>query len=99
VRGAEALQVTAELREICLGEHPHFRIPSLDEQGTPAGIDIRSVIETGITPLINTGIADRKAGAGQIGAGVVLRHSPAPWRRFSSRYIPLSPSPSGRGLG
>jgi hypothetical protein len=68
---AEALRVTAEIREICVGEHPHFRIPSLDEQGAPVGIDIRPVIETGITPLINTGIAGRKAGTGQIGAGVV----------------------------
>jgi hypothetical protein len=68
---AEALRLTAEMREICLGEHPHFRIPTLDELGTPVGIDLRSVIDTGITPLINTGIAGRKAGTGQIGAGVV----------------------------
>ena len=68
---AEALQVTAEMRDICVGEHPHFRIPILDERGTPAGIDLRSVIETGLTPLINTGIAGRKAGTGQIGAGIV----------------------------
>jgi hypothetical protein len=68
---AEALRVTEEMRDINLGEHPHFRIPILDDQGAPAGIDIRSVIETGITPLINTGIAGRKAGVGQIGAGVV----------------------------
>jgi uncharacterized protein DUF1116 len=68
---AEALQVTAELQEISLGDHPHFRIPMLDERGAPVGIDIRSVIETGITPLINTGIAGRQAGTGQIGAGVV----------------------------
>jgi hypothetical protein len=68
---AEALQVTAEMRDICVGEHPHFRIPMLDEQGTPAGIDLRLVIETGLTPFINTGIAGRKAGTGQIGAGVV----------------------------
>ncbi len=68
---AEALRVTAEIRDICVGEHPHFRIPILDEQGTPVGIDVRSVIETGITPLINTGIAGCKAGTGQIGAGVV----------------------------
>jgi Protein of unknown function (DUF1116) len=67
----EALEVTAEIREICVGEHPHFRIPYLDEQGAPVGIDLRAVIETGITPLINTGIAGRKAGTGQIGAGVV----------------------------
>jgi hypothetical protein len=68
---AEALAVSAEMREICHGEHPHFRLPVLDERGTPVGIDLRLVIETGITPLINTGIAGRKAGTGQIGAGVV----------------------------
>jgi hypothetical protein len=68
---AAALQATAEMREICLGEHPHFRIPSLDEQGVPAGIEVRRVVDTGITPLINTGIAGRRAGVGQIGAGTV----------------------------
>jgi Protein of unknown function (DUF1116) len=68
---AEALQVTEETRAICLGDHPHFRIDVLDEQGVPAGIDVRAVLETGITPLINTGIAGRKAGTGQIGAGTV----------------------------
>jgi hypothetical protein len=68
---AEALQVTAEMRDICVGEHPHFRIPILDERGTPAGLDLRLVIETGLTPLINTGIAGRQAGTGQIGAGIV----------------------------
>jgi hypothetical protein len=68
---AEALQVTAEVRELCIGEHPHFRISILDERGTPVGIDVRSVIDTGMTPLINTGIAGRKAGTGQIGAGIV----------------------------
>ena len=68
---AEAVQVTAEMRDICLGEHPHFRIPNLDERGSPVGIDIRQVVESGITPLINTGIAGRQAGTGQIGAGTV----------------------------
>jgi hypothetical protein len=68
---AEAMQVTAEMRDISIGEHPHFRIPSLDERGVPVGIDVRQVVESGITPLINTGIAGRKAGTGQIGAGVV----------------------------
>jgi hypothetical protein len=68
---AEAWQVTAEMADICIGEHPHFRIPTLDERGTPVGIDIRAVVETGSTPLINTGIAGRRAGIGQIGAGTV----------------------------
>jgi hypothetical protein len=68
---AEALGATREIAEICHSEHPHFRIPALDERGTPAGIDVQLVVETGITPLVNTGIAGRKAGTGQIGAGVV----------------------------
>jgi uncharacterized protein DUF1116 len=67
----EATAVTEEMSEICLGEHPHFRIPMLDDRGTPVGIDIRKVVETGITPLINTGIAGKVPGMGQIGAGVV----------------------------
>jgi hypothetical protein len=67
---AEALATTAEIREICHGEHPHFRIATLDERGAPAGIDVRRVVETGIAPLINTGIAGKVAGTGQVGAGV-----------------------------
>ena len=68
---AEALAVTAEIREICHADHPHFRIATLDERGAPAGIDVMKVVETGIAPLINTGIAGKVAGTGQVGAGVV----------------------------
>jgi hypothetical protein len=68
---AEARRVTEEMREITLAEHPYFRIPTLDDRGAPLGIDVRLVVETGITPLINTGIAGRRAGTGQVGAGVV----------------------------
>jgi hypothetical protein len=66
---AEAIEATEEMREITLAEHPHFRIPTQDDRGTPVGIDVRRVVETGITPLINTGIAGRVAGTGQVGAG------------------------------
>jgi hypothetical protein len=68
---ADALAATADIEEITLAEHPHFRIPTLDDRGAPVGIDVRKVVETGITPLINTGIAGRVAGTGQIGAGLV----------------------------
>ena len=68
---ADAIRITEEVAEICLGEHPHFRMPTLDERGTPVGIDVCRVVETGIAPLINTGIAGRIPGTGQIGAGVV----------------------------
>jgi hypothetical protein len=67
----EAIATTEEMAEICLGEHLHFRIPTLDDRGAPVGIDIRKVVETGITPLINTGMAGKVPGTGQIGAGVV----------------------------
>jgi hypothetical protein len=67
---SDALAATEEIREICAGEHPHFRIATMDEQGAPVGIDVRRVVETGIAPLINTGIAGRRAGTGQIGAGI-----------------------------
>ncbi len=66
----EAIAATEEMAEISLGEHPHFKIPVLDERGTPVGIDIRKVVETGITPMINTGIAGKVPGTGQIGAGI-----------------------------
>jgi len=68
---ADAVRLTEEMAEIALGEHPHFRIPILEERGAPVGIDVRSVVATGITPLINTGIAGKTPGTGQIGAGVV----------------------------
>jgi hypothetical protein len=57
--------------EICAAEHQHFTIPPFDFRGTPTGIDIRRVVELGITPRINTGIAHREAGIGQVGAGLV----------------------------
>jgi len=51
------------------GEHPEFRIPFLDVKGVPSGIEILKVVKTGITPLVNTGVASRRPGVGQIGAG------------------------------
>jgi hypothetical protein len=68
---AEAMQATLEMYEITAGENPAFGLPPLDFRGTPTGIDIRKVVRTGITPRINTGIAHRKPGIGQVGAGLV----------------------------
>ena len=67
----DAINATLEMYEICHGEHKHFTIPPLDFRGTPTGIDIRKVVEKGITPRINTGIAHKDAGVGQVGAGLV----------------------------
>jgi hypothetical protein len=67
----DALNATLEMYEICYAEHKYFTMPSLDFRGTPTGIDIRKVVEKGITPRVNTGIAHKEAGVGQIGAGLV----------------------------
>lgn len=67
----DAVNATLEMYEITLTEHSHFTIPQLDFRGTPTGIDIRKVVELGVTPRINTGIAHREAGVGQVGAGLV----------------------------
>lgn len=66
-----AMEATQEMYEITLGENEAFGIPHLNFRGTPTGIDIRKVVETGIVPRVNTGIAHKEAGIGQIGAGLV----------------------------
>ncbi len=67
----EAVAATLEMYEITVGENPAFGLPPLDFRGTPTGIDIRKVVRTGITPRVNTGIAHKKPGIGQVGAGLV----------------------------
>ncbi len=68
---SSAANFTRAMREITLSTNPVWTIPALDFEGVPTGIDIRLVVETGIVPTINTGIAHRKPGIGQVGAGVV----------------------------
>lgn len=67
----DALAYTRRMYEVAIGEHEHYTIPALDFRGTPTGIDVRLVMQTGILPQINTGIASRRPGVGQIGAGLV----------------------------
>lgn len=66
----DALNATLEMYEITTAEHSAFTIPALGFRGSPTGVDIRKVVELGITPRINTGIAHREAGVGQVGAGL-----------------------------
>jgi hypothetical protein len=65
----EATRGTLEMYRITVAEHPLYKIPALGFRGTPLGIDVRAVLRTGILPVINTGIAHRQPGVGQIGAG------------------------------
>lgn len=68
---SDAANFTRSMREITVGENPEWSIPGMDYIGVPSGIDIRRVVETGLAPTINTGIAHREPGIGQVGAGVV----------------------------
>jgi len=66
----DALANTLAMTHITLARNAAFTLPALDFAGTPAGIDLRRVVDTGILPVINTGIAHQAPGIGQIGAGV-----------------------------
>ena len=65
-----AAALTGRLAAVCAGQSGRFKIPALEMAGTPLGVDVRRVVELGVTPAITTGILHRSAGTGQVGAGV-----------------------------
>ncbi len=67
---ADALEYTRLMGRITLASNPSYQLPPLGFIGTPTGIDVRRVVDSGIAPVINTGIAHKEAGVGQIGAGI-----------------------------
>ncbi len=67
----DALATTRRMHEITLAESPRWTIPVLEFAGAPTGIDVAAVCRTGILPQINTGMAGKVAGVGQVGAGLV----------------------------
>ncbi len=84
-----AIEITNRSYEITVAEHKYFTIPYLGFRGTPTGVDIRKVVAKGIAPTINTGIAHREPGVGQIGAGIVtfpLEPFKDALRAFASKY-------------
>jgi hypothetical protein len=80
-----ALDATLEMYEITFGEHEGFTIPALNFRGTPLGIDVRRVMETGILPRLNTGIAHKDPGVGMVGAGILR----APQKCFRDAFEAL----------
>ena len=82
----DALANTLSMTHITLKRNGAFTLPALDFAGTPACIDARRVVDTGILPVINTGIAHKEPGVGQIGAGVTR----APLACFSQAVAALS---------
>lgn len=79
----DAINYSKKMYRITVGESTAFSIPVLDFRGSPTGIDIRRVVETGVLPQINTGIAHREAGIGQVGAGLVN----PPWECFRQAVL------------
>ncbi|MEO8137039.1 MAG: DUF1116 domain-containing protein [Betaproteobacteria bacterium] len=82
----DAIANTREMRNITLGRNTAFTLPAMNFSGTPAGIDARRVLDTNIMPIINTGIAHKEAGVGQIGAGITR----APLECFTQAVIALA---------
>jgi hypothetical protein len=85
---AQALAHTRSMMTITLGRNAAFTLPALDFTGTPAGIDARKVADSGVLPVINTGIAHREAGIGQVGAGITF----APMACFARALVALARS-------
>ena len=83
---ADATENSRRMLSITLGSNPAFTLPALNFGGTPAGIDARLVVDSGILPIINTGIAHKKAGVGQIGAGITT----APMECFNCAIAALA---------
>lgn len=67
----DAIETSEEMAKICVSRNSNWSIPNWNFEGTVLGVDIRKVVESGITPIINTGIAHKEPGLGQVGAGTV----------------------------
>ena len=83
---SDAVRYTHQMYEITAGESRMYQIPALDFRGTPTGIDVRKVVEKNLVPVIDTGVAHKKAGVGQVGAGIVS----APMGPFAQAYDALA---------
>ena len=83
---SDALDHTRRMYEICAAESGAYQIPALDFRGSPTGIDVRKVLSKGIFPVIDTGVAHREPGIGQVGAGILS----APPEPFQKALIGLS---------
>ena len=82
---ADARAATESMIEICRGPSTRFKLPTMDFRGTPVGVDIRYVAESGITPKVNTGVLHVSDGSGQVGAGVAT----APLECFTAALFDL----------
>ncbi len=82
---ADGIAATEEMDRVCVARSTRFKVPVLDFRGTPIGVDVRKVVEVGITPKVNTGILHVSDGSGQVGAGV----AEAPMACFADALLDL----------
>ncbi|MCC8190378.1 MAG: DUF1116 domain-containing protein [Planctomycetes bacterium] len=88
---ADAVRYTESMRRISVGDNPDMPIPNMDFTGIPSAIDIRRVVATGVLPVINTGVAHRLPGVGQVGAGIVtppMAIMTEALTAFAKKYLP-----------
>jgi hypothetical protein len=83
---SDAVRYTLDMYEITVGENKGYQIPYLNFRGVPTAIDVRKVIEKNMTPFIDTGVAHKNPGVGQVGAGVLS----APMEPFRKAYEGLA---------
>ncbi len=88
---SDAARATEDMRRICLQDSSRFKLPTMGFRGTPLGVDVRKVVETGISPKVTTGILHRSSGVGQIGAGVAT----APLEGFQQALLDLDAPVAG----
>ncbi|MCA1684264.1 MAG: hypothetical protein LC708_03960, partial [Actinobacteria bacterium] len=88
---ADGAAATDRFRQICAGRSSRFTLPPMSFSGTPLGVDVRRVVEAGITPQVNTGILHAGSGVGQVGAGIAT----APMACFTDALLDLDRRLSG----
>jgi len=93
---ADAFAYSREMNNITLANNGDFALPTLDFAGTATGIDCRAVIDSGILPVINTGIAHKKPGIGQIGAGICRAPYPVFQQGFHALFNRLNTQNAGK---
>jgi len=85
---AEAMRASEDMATITVGRHREYQLPALGFAGSPVGIDVRKVLDTGLEPVITTGIAHKEPGIGQIGAGLTN----APMACFAAALDAFAPA-------
>lgn len=69
---SEAMRYSRQMQQIAVGTNNAYIMPTMNFVGTATGLDAKKIVETGILPVINTGMAHKEAGIGQVGAGIVF---------------------------